>query len=156
MLPTISNACNNVTRGMTLAQQLDEHKMWLPSTTPDISRSHAAEDQGTFKPGAKSRPTRIDYVALSDDIQAKVGSARTMKEIVMRNKGEDNIPAGVEIRCGNGGGNAPFRMRRVRYDRTKPKMEPFKSDYKEQLGHRQLVKYEAEPTSHQYLLANAL
>ena len=156
LVPTTSNAFNSVTPGAILVEKLDLYKMWLPTTMPDISRSHAADDQCTFKPRAKSKPARIDYVAISDDIHSKEGSARTLGGIDMRNKGEDHIPAGVEIRCGKGGGLAPYRMRKVRYDRTKTKLEPFAKDYSDSVRGQSMLKYETEPTSHQFLLANAL
>ena len=50
-------------------------------------------------------------------------------------------------------GQAPFRNRRPKYNRTKPRTKPFSDDYAHALHQMPMVKYVTEPSTQQHLLS---
>ena len=75
-VPSASVVNNNVARGVSFGKGLTGHGMWLPATFPAFSLSSDPLQQGTFKAGGEKKGVRIDYVAVSDTVEAQRSSAR--------------------------------------------------------------------------------
>ena len=148
--------CNNVSRGIIFGKGLIDHGMWLPATFPEFSLSADSLAQGTFKAGGEKKGVRIDYVAVSDTIDAQRNSAKVLHGIDLSGMSEDHHPVAVTIRCSNGGGSAPFRIRKCRHNRLKPRTQPHAADDLDLIEKMPLVRHDTEPTTHQHIFTNNL
>ena len=130
--------------------------MWLPATFDDFVASTAIVDQGTFCVDNSNTKLRIDYVAVSDSIRAKPASSRVMHDIDIRGTNDDHLLAAVAILCPKRGQDAPFRLRKVRYNRGKPKLKPYSSDYANSLKKLPFIEYATEPTTQHFRLTTGI
>ena len=89
---TVAPAGNNATsRGTVFAAEIEKHHMWAPSTFEQFAASSDVERQGAFKASVE-RGARIDYILLSDTVDAKPASARVLHECDLRNLSDDHLP----------------------------------------------------------------
>ena len=127
--------------------------MWLFATFCTFVASTLEADQGTYKIHSSKRPKRIEHIALSaGSCEAKPLSAKVLHDFEARNLGGDHTPCVLQFKCTSGGSQAPFRSRVARYNRSRPRLQPFVDDYADAVDSFPTTAYDWVPTSHQFQL----
>lgn len=150
----LSGASDNISRGAVFADAISDNEMWLPATFTEYAKYSDILRQGTFKAGGEQKGVRIDYVALSSSIEAKTHSAHVLFDFDMRGLGEDHHQTVLTCKCYNGKGEAPFRLRKAAYNRTRPRTDKCAAEYATELRLVPHTRYEVEPSSHDFVLAD--
>ena len=77
-----------------------------------------------------------------------------MREADLRSLSDDYLPVTVSIMCDKVGGAAPYRMRRVANNRTKPRLEPLRSDYDAALRQLPHISFATGPIPHHRIMTS--